>query len=773
MRAWGSWLAAGIAPIPGHAVFLLFIQLALLLIVARLGAEFTKRIGLPAVIGELAAGIVLGPTIFGHYAPGIFEHVFPQETMQFNLLETVGTLGMVLLLLLTGLETDLKLLRNLGRAALVASLMGMVIPFGLGFGLGMVMPVEYLVSPDHRVLFSLFLATAMSISAMPVIAKILMDLDLTKRNIGLVILSAGVVDDTAGWLILSVIAGAASRGSANVLALGKTIGLMFVFLGAVAFVIYPLLRVLIPVSHRFKSADGELAVVAIVTFLCSAATEEIGVHAVFGAFIIGTAFRQVVTLRHETVHALESFVLAVLAPIFFGVVGLKVNLWLLGSGGGTMLGIVVAVACLGKLVGCTIGGLWGGLRFWEALSIAVAMNARGAMELVVATIGLSLGLLNQTMFSIIVIVAIFTSFLAPVLLRLTMRMVRMTDEEQRRILEEQSKGAFDPIRLKLLVPTAGGPNAMEAMRIAAQIGKKSDNAIEVLYVDAKGKWWQALPFIRRDDPAGRGIEEHLAELKKIVEGAPASSRDGKPVAAAKAGVKVRRVATREASEAIVAEARNGFDVILMGASQRGQMIGGKILQEVVEGAPCHVAIMRAEKDAQKYERLLVPVDGSVASRVAVELAVRYAEASGATLTLALLSETQKTMTPMMRDNVGGTGPYPTQVAPVAATTVTTPGGRTKSIVPLPTPRTPEEELERVSVVFRTSPVKPALRRVSYDPQGNAVSNVAASGEFDLVVVGAENRAIQNRLFFGHDNERLIQRTPVAVMIVVPNIGMLK
>ena len=190
-------------PIPGlsgHSVFLLLVQLALLVAVARIGAEIAKRIGLPAVVGELTAGIALGPSLLGHYFPGAFTTIFPPDPAQFHLLDAFGTVGMSMLLLLTGLETDLRLLRNLGRAALIASVMGMVLPFGLGFGLGYFMPAEYLVDPNSRMLFSVFLATAMSISA----CRSSQDpdrSDLTKRNIGLVILSAGVVDDTVGWLI--------------------------------------------------------------------------------------------------------------------------------------------------------------------------------------------------------------------------------------------------------------------------------------------------------------------------------------------------------------------------------------------------------------------------------------------------------------------------------------------------------------------------------------------------------------------------------------------
>src|SRR5207302_10327461 len=134
--------------------------------------------------------------------------------------------------------------------------------------------------------------------------------------------------------------------------------------------------------RRVSSADADLAIVVVATVLCAAFTEWIGVHAVFGAFIVGTILRQIPQLRGETTHKLESFVVAVLAPIFFGVVGLKVNLWALQGGGGTMLAIVLGIACGGKFLGCTVGGMWGGLRFWEAFSIATAMNARGAMELV-------------------------------------------------------------------------------------------------------------------------------------------------------------------------------------------------------------------------------------------------------------------------------------------------------------------------------------------------------------------------------------------------------
>ncbi len=718
-----------LVPLAGHAVFLLFIQLALLLVVARLGAELAKRVSLPAVVGELAAGIALGPTVFGHFVPGAFEALFPHVSAQFHLLEVVGTLGMALLLLLTGMETDLRLLRTLGRPAAVASGTGMALPFVLGFGLGWVLPGEYLANPDHRVLFSLFMATAMSISAMPVIAKILMDLNLTRRNIGLVILSAGVVDDTAGWLVLSLIAGISHGGGGleQVGILVRTVGLTAAFLALMAFVVFPLTKVLFRVADRFRTRDADLVVILVITFLAAAATEWIGIHAVFGAFIAGCMFKQVPQLRAETVHRLEWFVFAVLAPVFFGIVGLKVDLWRLP--GWNVFWLVLAVACSGKLIGCTVGGVWGGLRFWEALSIAVAMNARGAMELVVATIGLSLGILNDASFSVIVMIAVVTSFMAPLGLRLTMRMVRMTDEEARRIEHEQVKGILDPEKLRVLVPTAGGPNALGAARLAFAVAKKSASPVTVLFVEEEMSWWDRLRRKLTPTPAGMGLDAHFAALKTLGDGAPAPE--------------LKRVNARDVADAIIGEAKRDYDLVMMGATQRGLNLGGDILEEVVAGAPCHVAVVRG--GAQVAARhLLVPIDGSVASRVAAEFAARVAEPSGAELTLAILTE-QRPQVAAYSDETGSG-------ADVAVAAV------------------PEEEINRVSAVFRAWQKKPKVLRFDYDPTHSALLQAVARGPYDLVVIGAENRAIQNRMYFGYDAERLIRDATVPVVVIIPNVA---
>lgn len=705
-------------PLGGHAVFLLLVQMALLLVVTRIGAELVKRIGLPAVVGELAAGIALGPSLFGHFAPGLFAAVFPHDAAQFHLLEVVGTLGMVLLLLLTGLETDLKLLRHLGRAAFIASWMGMVVPFISGLLLGVFMPDEYLANPDRRILFSFFLATAMAISAMPVIAKILMDLGLTRRNIGLVILSAGVVDDTVGWLILSLIAGVATQGALRIDALFVTLIFTGMFLAGAALVLYPSTRWLTGfVMRRFKTADADLVLIFVVTLFCAAITEAIGIHAVFGAFIAGTVFKQVPALKHETVVRLESFVMAVLAPIFFGIVGLKVNLWSLSGGGVAMLTVVLVVACLGKLIGCTLGSLWGGLRIWESLSIAVAMNARGAMGLVVATIGLSLGILNEQVFSMIVIVAVVTSFMAPLGLRLTMKKVRMTEEESQRLLAEQSAGVFDPKQLRVLLPASDGTNLVAAARLAAGVSKGSAHPIEVLHVDAqrslKDRLLALLPWRKRADIVDPKTTAAVIE-QRLKTGGVSSP--------------VTRVTRNDVGSAVLEQAQKGCDLIVVGASHREDALGGPVLEQIVRGAPCHVAIVKAGPNGNHYGKVMVVFDGTTFARVAVDFATRCAETLQSELTIAVVPQ-ERNLPEEERTDPG----QDSRLAP-----------------------------DQISPVFRASPVKPRVVRWAEKlHEGH-----------DLVVIGAENRAIQNRLFFGSDNERLIAEQSIAVAIVVPNVAQL-
>jgi len=737
---------AALKPLAGHAIVLLLLQLSLLLTAARLGSELVKRLGFPSVIGELAAGILVGPSFLGHFFPGAFQALFPPDAEQFHLLEIMSWFGMILLLLLTGIETDVRLLKNLGRSAIAASIFGMVVPFGFGFALGWVIPDRYVAAPDHRTIFALFLATAMAISAMPVIAKILLDLDLTRRNIGVVILSAGVVDDTTGWIILSLIAGAATGGSrgSRLTGLAISVGGTVAFLLIAYFVLFPVLRTAFRVAtDRFQSKDTDLVLIIVVTLLCAVTTDLIGVHAVFGAFVAGCVIRQIPRLRQESLHQLEGVTFPIFAPLFFGMVGLRVDLWKLGDP--TMLAAVLGVAIAGKLIGCTAGALLGGLRFWESLSIAVAMNARGAMGLVVATVGLSLGILTQGMYSMVVMVAVITSFMAPVFLRLTMSKVRMTVEETERMAADAARGLFDAERIRVLVPTAGGPNALVAASIGLSVARRSAHPVTVLFVDRVASFWGRLFLRFRPGIEGKNLAQHIEAIKASAKeaGAPAPE--------------VERQVARDVSVAINAVASKGYDIILTGASGDKHAIRGRKLEELVLGAPCHVVIVKNRGDAKVFRRLLVPVDGSFSSRAGVEFAVRYAEGAGpeTEVTFAIATEQESEGARAPRTSLHDTTPLFIPRKP-------------RDSLLLSVGTLAQDGLDKLSPVFKATKVKSHLVTTG-SGDGASILTRIASGHYDLLVMGVESRAIHHRLFFGYENERLVEDCPIPVVLVVAKV----
>lgn len=430
-----------------HAVLLLLLQIAALLAMARLLGELMRKLKQPPVVGELMAGVVLGPSVLGLAWPEAQRVLFPIEQHQADLLAAVSWIGVLFLLICTGLETDLGLIKRRGKSALTVSAGGIIVPFATGFALGEMLPDQYLADPGARLVFSLFMAVAMSISAVPVIAKVLMDLKLIRRDIGQLILAAAMTDDTIGWILLAVVAGLAKTGVVDVVTALKSVG------GAIVFMLFaftlgsPLIaRLMAAVDKRFGGAGSQMSLVLAVAFAVAALTHEMGIEAVLGAFTVGILAGQAPRFRREVGHTLELVTASFLAPIFFASAGVKVDLVRLADPEVAVVGaIVLVIACLGKFVGCYIGAWACGISHWERLALGSGMNARGAMEIIVATIGLSLGVLSVEMYSIIVMVAIVTSLMAPPLLRFTLSRVRMGEGEARR-LEAETLAASSFVR---------------------------------------------------------------------------------------------------------------------------------------------------------------------------------------------------------------------------------------------------------------------------------------------------------------------------------------
>ena len=748
-----------LSPIPGHAILILLLQLAGLLLLARALAESMRRIGQPAVIGELLAGILLGPTILGHFAPDLFSFAFPQEAEQFHLLEVVAWLGMVLLLLVTGIETDIRAMTHLGRAAFMASVFGMVIPFASGLVLGWLLPDQFLTDPSNRPIFASFLATAMAISAMPVIAKILMDLDLLRRNVGMVILSAGVVDDTTGWLILSVIAGVAAGGAFSLAGLALTLLWIIVFLAAVRWLAFPgLARALRYVNERVDLAGGDLTLILGFTFAAAAATEAIGIHAVFGAFVAGLMVRQLPRVRARSLETLEVFVLSTLSPVFFAFVGLRVDLWQI-SGWGLPL-VVIGVAVSGKLVGCYIGGRLGRLSHWESLAVGFGMNARGAMELIVALVGLSLGLLTAEMYATIVMVAVVTSFMAPILLRITVPHIELGEDERRRLRASEAALIVPAGPLRALVPTAGGANAMTAMRFVAPLVRRTGGQLTALYVEAGagGRVQRLLSRWRRPTLAGTGLTAHLERARELVAGKGSDN--------ASHFIAHQRRA-EDVGAAVLQEAARDYDLMLMGAAPDRALEDAFALR-VVRDCPVPLVLVRealkepdlgaaakraiapgdtaAVDGSTCFRSLLVPVDGGVLSRYAAELAFAYAGATSSDVRVLHVVNRQRF--------ASGSIPVPE------------PADRPELA------RARVEELE-AQIERELGPLAAAhgarmtVRILASAAPGEIIIGESRSGYYDLLIIGAESKQFARPLFFGQGTAEIVARAGCTTVVVLP------
>jgi Kef-type K+ transport system membrane component KefB len=412
-------------------VFLL--QLAALLVLALGLGRISVRFGMPALTGELLAGVLLGPTVLGHAVPRLHGRLFPADPGQAHLLDAVTQLGALLLVGITGAQLDLGLLRRRGVAALRISLGGLLIPFGLGLATGFLLPRSLVPAHGHRAVFAMFLGVAMCVTAIPVIAKILADLDLLHRNLGQLILAAAFFDDAAGWLLLSVVAALATGGSAAG-TLPRTTLCLVVFLAAALVARRPLGRVL-RACGRLADPGPTIAVAVVVTLAAAAATGAAGLEPLFGAFVAGVT---VLSLADPAQLApLRAIVMAVLAPVFLAAIGLRMDVTALRRPPVLLAAVaVVLVGTLGKFAGAYLGARAGRLGHREGVALGVGMNARGMVGVVIAMAGLRLGVLTQEAFTVVVLLAIVTSLMTPPALRWAMRRFAVDDEElsrQRRL----------------------------------------------------------------------------------------------------------------------------------------------------------------------------------------------------------------------------------------------------------------------------------------------------------------------------------------------------
>jgi K+:H+ antiporter len=430
-------LAVGpVAPIAAHQLLIFLLQVGALLLLALLLGRLATRLGMPAIVGELCAGVLVGPSVLAHASPAVYRWLLPHDPAQFHLLDAAGQIGVLLLVGLTGVYMDLGLVRRRGTTAMRISLAGLILPLGLGVTAGFLMPASMIPGTAGRSTFALFLGVALGVSAIPVIAKTLLAMKLLHRNIGQLTLCAVTVDDIIGWLLLSICSAMATGGvRAGHVAL--SVGYVAI-IGACALLSRPLLRAALRAadrSDRARNGGATVALVATLIMLAAGATQAMGLEAVFGAFVCGLAISNCRTVDPAKLAPLRTIVVAILAPLFFATAGLRMDLTALGKPTVLLVGLVIlAAAIAGKFVGAYLGARSSRLSHWEGLALGAGMNARGVIEVIIAMVGLRLGVLSPAMYTIIILVAIVTSLIAPPILRVTMARVEHTAEEELRAM---------------------------------------------------------------------------------------------------------------------------------------------------------------------------------------------------------------------------------------------------------------------------------------------------------------------------------------------------
>lgn len=631
------------ATLSDNTAIIFIAELILMLVVGRLLGELMLRVRQPEVLGQLIAGILVGPTILGNFWPGAHQLIFPDTPELKKMVDGVSQVGVLMLLLLAGMETNFAIVKRRKRTAFFSSISGIILPFACGFVLGEFLPDSWLPSPEKRLMTSLFLATALSISSIKIVAMVLMEVDFMRRNLGQLILASAIIDDTIGWIIVAVISGLAAEGALNVRGVGVAVGGTLIFL-TLSFIFGRTL-----VTHIIRWTNDTLhiefsvlSVILVLMFLMALTTDLIGVHTVLGAFMMGVLVGQSPMMTDHIRDQLRGVVLALFAPVFFAVAGLSVDLTILRDLHKLELAIVlILIASMGKLAGCFIGGKLGGLTTREALALAVGMNARGTTEVIVATIGLSIGVLTKDFYTLIVVMAVTTTMLMPPMLRWALGRIPISKAEKERLEKEEAEADdFVPHVERLLIAVDEG----DCGRLAALLGGLFVGSRKVmatvLKLDKKMNKHLVDPLLteRIEDSVKLARDIALQNNPPKKKKNPDDEEPAEPPAQF-----TTQQSEEEPSQAILTAVKNGYDMIFVGLedafAQTGEssgMLSRSIAQIVREfKGPLAIAVARDHIKLQArvdLMNILVPTTGTKSSRLAAEVAISIAKACGSTIT---------------------------------------------------------------------------------------------------------------------------------------------
>jgi Kef-type K+ transport system membrane component KefB/nucleotide-binding universal stress UspA family protein len=607
---------------PSEVVFLT--EIILLLVCGRLLGEAMQRIGQPAVMGQLIAGVLLGPSVLGALWPELQHAIFPATDEQKSMIDAVSQLGILMLLLLTGMETDLSLVRKNRAAAFSVSIAGISLPFLCGVVLGELLPDAMLPNPDQRLVTTLFLGTALAISSVKIVAMTVRELNFMRRTLGQVIVAAAIIDDTIGWIIIAVILGLASHGHIDLASLGQSVFGTLLFLVASFTIGRRAVSLLIRwANDNLVSEMPVITTILVVMGVMALITHAIGVHTVLGAFVAGMLVGQSPILTRHIDEQLRGLIVALFMPVFFGMAGLSANLDVLADPSMLILsGLLIAIASIGKFSGAFLGGAVGGLTWRECLALGWGMNARGSTEVIVATIGLSTGALSQSLFTMILAMAVVTTMAMPPMLRWSLARVPMRPEEEARLEREAFEAeGFVTNMERLLVAVDDSPSGRLASRLVGLLAGSRRIPTTIL----------------PGQPRQRARPTKKSEA--LAKATAATAEPDNPEAEAAAPVDITtKPQSHPVEEAVAQEARKGYDLLVIGvepAAEEG-VFDDKVARIAAEfKGPFAILAARGSHRRGETGRaldILVPVTGTGYSRRGAEVALALARADRGSVT---------------------------------------------------------------------------------------------------------------------------------------------
>lgn len=445
-----------------HPLSILVLQVIAIIFICRFFGFLFKRIGQPTVIGEITAGIVLGPSLFGSYFPEISGALFPKESLE-NL-HIISQFGLILFMFVIGIELDIKVLKNRAQEALITSHTGILLSFSLGMILAYFLYNDFSPEGINFLSFGLFIGISMSITAFPVLARIIQERGLTKTKLGSLTLTCAAIDDITAWCMLACIIAIVKAGSLT--AALFTIGFSILYVLLMFFIVRPFLRRVGNVyTNKETISKSVIALVFLIMLISSYITEILGIHALVGAFLAGVIMPPNINFRKILIEKTEDIGLVLLLPLFFVFTGLRTEIGLINNAHLWLIcGIIILFAIAGKFLGTFLSAKFVGQSWKDSLCIGTLMNSRGLMELIVLNIGYDLGILGPEIFSMLVIMAIFTTFMTGP----TLNLIDFLWKDKRKTESKALPGA-----LKILISFGHTSAGRKLLRLAYQMGGKS------------------------------------------------------------------------------------------------------------------------------------------------------------------------------------------------------------------------------------------------------------------------------------------------------------